>query len=131
MIYVVFYFVTKFQVKDKVIFVVSFSLLILHILLGEGLSVVGIKLSIPLVRNFAVMGIPFFALGLFVKKYEHKFQTIPNYVVFLSVIIGVFESIISRFMFGENELYIGSVLLLAAAVCVVIKGKDNICRIVE
>ena len=45
-VYVVYYFATKLHVKDKVIFIISFLLLGLHIILGEGLSVIGIKLPI-------------------------------------------------------------------------------------
>ena len=123
-VYVIFYFVTKFQVKDKVIFPVSLLLLILHILLGEGLSVAGIKLPIWYVRNFALMGIPFFSAGLFVKKYESKFQFVPAYVIFASVIIGVSETVLSRCFLGENELYIGSLFILFAIVCTFIQYKD-------
>lgn len=123
-VYVIFYCATKFHVKDKVIFIISFLLLFLHVILGEGLSVLGIKLPIWFVRNFAGMGIPFFTLGLFVKKYEYKFQTIPNYVIFMSATAGILGSVISRFCFGENELYIGSLFILFSIVCTFIKYKD-------
>ena len=76
------------------------------------------------VRNFAVMGIPFFGLGLFVKKYEFKFQAIPNYAIFASVIIGAFESVVSRCFLGENELHIGSLLILFAMVCTFTKYAE-------
>ena len=123
-VYVIFYFVTKFKIKEKVIFIVSAFLLLAHILLGEGLSILGIEVSVPIVRNFALMGIPFFTLGLLVKKCEDKVRNIPNCLIFVFALIGTFESIISRFLFGENELYIGSLFLLVAVVCLVIKGKD-------
>lgn len=116
-VYVIFYFVTAFHVTDKAIFIISLSLLFLHVFLGEGLSVFGIALPFPFVRNFALMGIPFFAFGLFVKKYECKFKAIPDHVIFISLLIGVFESIISRCIFGPNELYIGSLFILFAAIC--------------
>ena len=120
-VYIIFYFVTKFRVKEKIIFAVSFILLFLHILLGEVLSVFGIVVPMLVVRNFALMGIPFFASGLFVKKYEHKFRAIPDYVIVASIITGAFESIISRFCFGVNELFAGSVLILFATVCIFTK----------
>ena len=123
-VYVIFFFVTKLRISDKIIFIMSFCLLFLHILLGEGLSILGIELPKPIVRNFLVMGIPFFGLGLFVKKYEHKFHMIPNYVIFVSIIIGIIDSILSRYFFGQNELYIGSLLVLFAVVCVFVKYSD-------
>ena len=124
-VYVIFYFTTKFHIKENVIFIVSLFLLVLQFLLGEGLSIFGIVLPTPFVRNFALMGIPFFALGLFVKKYEYKFRSIPNYMIFAFIIIGAFESVLSRFFFGENELHIGSLFILAALVCVFIKYADT------
>ena len=123
-VYVIFYFVTKFHVKDKIIFTIALSLVFLHLILGEGLSVLGIKLPIMYVRNFALMGIPFFASGMFVKKYQHKFQAIPVYVILASVIIGGFGSLISRYFLGENEFHIGSLFILFAIVCTFIKYKD-------
>ena len=123
-VYIIFYFVTQTHVKDKVIFTISFLLLFLQIILGEGLSVVGIKLPAFYVRNFALMGIPFFALGLFVKKYEYKFHNIPGYAILVSVVIGVLASVISRYFSGENELYLGSLFILFAITCTFIKYKD-------
>ena len=120
-VYTIFYFVTKFRVNDKVLFTISTSILILHVLSGEILSVFGIILPGALVRNFAVMGIPFFALGQFVQKHHHRFFTIPNYVIFLSIIIGVLESLLSRYFLGKKELYVGSLFILFAFVNVLIK----------
>ena len=123
-VYIIFYFVTKFQIKEKIIFTVSLLLLLLHIFLGEGLSIFGTTLPMHFVRNFALMGIPFFALGLFVKKHEEKLRGVPNYLIYLLLIIGAFESVFSRFFFGANELYVGSLFILIALVCVFIKGAN-------
>lgn len=120
-VYVIFYFLTVIRLNEKVIFIISFSLLFLHILLGECLSVFGIIIPIPIVRNFALMGFPFFTIGMVVKKYENNLCVIPNYMIAISAIIGVFTSICSRCFFGENELYIGSLFILFAIVCVFIK----------
>ena len=77
-VYIIFYFVTLSRVKEKVIFTVSLPLLLLPLLLGEGFALFGTVLPLPLVRNFATMGIPFFALGLFVKKHQNKFLLFPK-----------------------------------------------------
>ena len=90
-------------------------------MLGECLSALGIVVPIPIVRNFALMGIPFFALGLFTKKHENKLRSIPNYVLIIAVAVGVFECLFSRYFFGKNELYVGSLLILFAIVVVFIK----------
>ena len=123
-VYIIFYFITKFQIEEKIIFTVSLLLLLLHIFLGEGLSIFGTTLPMHFVRNFALMGIPFFSLGLFVKKHEEKLRGVPNYLIYLLLIIGAFESVFSRFFFDANELYVGSIFILIALVCVFIKGAN-------
>lgn len=120
-VYIIFYIATAIRLNEKIIFAASFILLFLHILLGEGLSIIGISIPIIFIRNFAFMGIPFFGLGLLAKKYENKIFTIPNYVSIIFAITGVITAIVSQFLFGTNELYIGSILILFAIVCVFIK----------
>ena len=123
-VYIIFYFVTMFHVKEKIIFTVSCSFLLLNLVLGEGLALFGIVLPLSLLRNFVTMGIPFFALGLFVRKHEHKFHSVPNYVIPLLIATGALESVISAFLFGKNELYVGSLLVLCAMICMFIKRAD-------
>ena len=120
-VYAIYYFATIFHVKEKTIFTVSFSILILHVLAGELLSAFGILLPGLIVRNFATIGIPFFVLGLFAKKHQHKFLAIPNYVILLSIIIGILESFFSRYFFEKKEIYIGSLCILFAFMCVFMK----------
>ena len=123
-VYVIFYFATKFKVSDKIIFIISFSLLGLNIMLGEGLSLFKVVLPAHIVRNFWITGIPFFALGLFVKKYEHKFYKMPNSLIFISLIAGICECILCSHYVRNNELYIGSLFILFAIVCIFIKYSD-------
>lgn len=123
-LYIIFYFITKFRLSEKIIFSVGFALLILQILLGEGLSFLGITLPIHFVRNFALMGFPFFALGLFAKKHQNKLQNLSNGKVFVCIIIGCLETVVSRLLFGENEMHIGSLFILFGLVVVFIKYSD-------
>ena len=120
-VYIVFYFVTVLHLNEKLVYFVSFALLFLHILLGECLTAVGFLVPRTIMRNFALMGIPFFVLGLFVKKHENKLKNVPNHVIIIAVVIGVFASLFSRYSFGENQLYIGSLFILFAMVATFIK----------
>lgn len=123
-VYVIFYFVKKYNVKEKIIFSVSFALLALHILLGEGLSIFKIVLPIAYLRNFVFMGIPFFVLGLFVKKHEEKIRKIPSYLSVGAFIIGCVITVFSRFNIGVNELYLGSLLILFTIINIFIKYSE-------
>lgn len=120
-VYLVFYWMTVSRFNEKAMFILSFLLLGGHLLLGEGLSMVGIRLPLWLVRNFALMGMPFFVLGLFTRKHENKLHTIPNYALVILAVIGGAEAVISRHLFGRNEMYVGSMLILFALVAWFIK----------
>lgn len=123
-VYIVYYFATKRGIKEKTIFRASFILLALHLLLGEGLSVFNVTIPIMVIRNFALMGIPFFGLGLFVRKYQDKISEIPNYVLIPAVLIGIAETLLSTFFIGKNELYTGTLLIVFAMVVTFVKHPD-------
>ena len=123
-VYVISYIVTVLRIPEKTIFTISFLLLFLHVLLGEVLSVFGIVLPILLLRNFALMGIPFFYLGQFFRKHENKLRELPNYVFIIAITIGLIGTILSRYFFGKNELCVGSLFILFAIVVFFIKYSD-------
>ena len=96
-------------------------LLILHLFLGEFLSFLGIYVPLHFVRNFLLMGAPFFGLGILAKKYQHKLLNLPDWVIIFSAIIGILETSLSRLFFVENELYVGTLFLLFSLTITFIK----------
>lgn len=123
-VYLIFWLATVRCFNKKVSVTVSLSLLGLHIILGEVLSAFGIVLPNIVVRNFLLMGIPFFVLGLLAKKYEDKLRNVPWYVSVTAAVAGIAETVVSRHFFGKNEIHIGSLLILFAMVTVFIKRAD-------
>lgn len=123
-VYIIFYFITKFHLNEKLIFGIAFILLFLHIALAELFGILGIALPIHYLRNFALMGFPFFAIGLLTRKHQNKIQNISNPILIIALIIGCIESAFSRLFYWEKELYIGSLLILFALVVVFIKYSD-------
>ncbi len=124
-VYIIYYFVTKIKISERVVFLVSIILLIVNLVLGEGLSAFGVFIPVQFIRNFVLMGIPFFGLGLIIRKYKDKLFLVPNYIVFILGIIGVVETLLSRYFFERKELYLGSLLILVAPVVWSIKYADN------
>lgn len=123
-VYLIFLCLTKFHVDEKYIFTAALILMALHIILGEGLSIGGAKISIQLVRNFLLMGFPFFVMGLFVKKYENKLRSIANKWLVIMLVLGSVEAALSCLLFGSNEFYVGSVFVVIALNVVFIKYSD-------
>jgi surface polysaccharide O-acyltransferase-like enzyme len=111
-VYVAFYFATVLRLSEKVMWVISFSLLGVHLLLGEFLSFFDMAVPYSLLRNFLFMGIPFFGLGLFARKHEEALRTVPASVIWAFLAVGMLESVCSRLLGRRNELYLGSVLIL-------------------
>ena len=120
-VYILYYFITVFKFPKRFTFAISILLLVIHILLGEGLSTISVVVPMPILRNFALMGIPLFGLGLLANEYKHKLCNMPNYAIVIFLMSGFLEAILSRYFFGKNEMYIGSLFSLLAFTVIFIK----------
>ena len=124
-VYAFYCLACKFGIKEKVIFGISFAGLALHLLLGEVLLAFGTEVPYEFLRNFLLMGIPFFGIGMFLKKYEEKICGICNIRTTSTIVAGgVTLSIASRYLIGRNELYLGSAAAAIAVTVLAIKLKD-------
>ena len=126
LIYVYFshYLCIVLKIKDKVIFIVSFVLLVIHIILAEGLLIFDFRIPESVIRNFLLMGLPFYGMGLMARKYEERLQRTPMPVAMGILVFGIAATLLSRMFIGKNELYLGSVFVLIALVIVFIRFKD-------
>lgn len=123
-VYAILYLTILLKIDKKIVYVISFSLLGLNLLLGEGLSIFGIAIPTMLIRNFALTGVPFFALGMFAKENENKLRDIPNYISVIFAAIGILETVFSRYFWGSKEFYLGSLFILFAIVILFIKNQN-------
>lgn len=123
-VYLIFYVVTACKIHDCLVFSISILFLLLHIFLGEFLSFFSIFVPEPVVRNFALMGLPFFGLGILAKKHEKNLLNVPNFLIILSAIIGVTATLLSRYLISKNELYIGSLFILFSLIVTYIKFSN-------
>jgi hypothetical protein len=95
--------------------------LLLHIFLGEVLSIFHIEVPIPLLRNFLLLGIPFFGLGMLANKHQDNLRTVPGFVLVISAIVGIVLTLLSRYFFGVHEVHVGSLFILFSLVTIFIK----------
>ena len=124
-VYGLHYFVVKWKIKDCVYLWIGVVLLAIHLLLGVGLSSMGIVIPPCVIRNFLFMGYPFYCIGMLIRKNEdlvHKKITYKRAMIL--ILIGVIETVISYFICGGNELYIGSVLVAVALLIISLKTKE-------
>lgn len=124
-VYGLHYFFVKWKIKDCVYLWIGVVLLAIHLLLGVGLSSIGIVIPPCVIRNFLFMGYPFYCIGMLIRKNEdlvHKKITYKRAMIL--ILIGVIETVISYFICGGNELYIGSVLVAVALLIISLKTKE-------
>lgn len=124
-VYILYFLAVVWSVPEKWIFTGGGLLLVLHLLLGEGLSVLGIVAPVTLIRNFALMGIPFFAMGLLIRKYSCKVSGISGRILMAALLAGAAETLLSRGFFGKNELYLGSVLMAVSLMAFSLKHAQT------
>jgi len=127
--YIIYYFINKTKIDYKICYIFAFILIIIQLILGELLSVFDIRLRLYLIRNFLLVGFPFVTLGIFIKeiivKKNQIVLKIPNYILYLLLIMGLIESLFVTFKFNCNELYLGSILIAFALFVLALKGKDR------
>ena len=124
-VYGLHYFIAKWKIKDSIYLWTGVVLLAIHLLLGVGLSSMGIVVPICVIRNFLFMGYPLYCIGMLIRKNEdlvHEKITYKRAMILIS--FGVVETVISYFICGKNELYIGSVLVAVALLLISLKTKD-------
>jgi len=124
-VYVLQYFVVKMKIKECIYLWSGVILLAIHLLLGVGLSSVGIVISPCVIRNFLFMGYPFFCIGMLMRKNEDLVHKKITYIrAIILILIGMIETVISYFICGKNELFIGSVLVAVALFTISLKTKN-------
>lgn len=83
-------------------------LFITGIVLSELFSILHINLHYICIRNFLIVGLPYFLLGTLINKYKINFS---NNVTFYCIFIGVILTLLSSSLLNTNlEIYTGSIL---------------------
>lgn len=124
-VYLIWLLIIKFCKNDIFIFVLSTFLLVIHLILGEVLSIFGFQVKIEYVRNFALFGLPFFGFGYLINKHQNKFNNVNFYALILLLVFGCAESVLSNFFLGKNELYLGSICCCFSLIIIALKHSEK------
>ncbi len=125
-VYIMHFFIKKFKIKESVVLILSVVFLVTNLLLGEVLSAFRTNpIPIYCLRNFLLLGFPFFEFGCLAKKYQYKLSGIKTVWFILSLVAGIAVTLASRFTFSGNELYTGSILIVFALVGFSLKYSDK------
>lgn len=106
-------------------------LLIINLLICEMIPGFGVFLPLSLTRNFLLFGLPFFALGNFIHKYqEYIINKITNLQCVLGIIVACLLSWAERILIARSDMYLGSILAAFLLFVLAVKnpyiGKDSV-----
>ena len=129
--YVIRYFVLKAKIKDNIIYILSAVLLSVHLVLGIGVTALGIEtpaflMNNYVLRNFLFMGFPLFTLGQFIKKKESVIlEKVSGKIIALILLLWLAESFIVYRIDWTKDLYFGSVFAAFALFTIALKMKHK------
>lgn len=124
-VYCIWLIVLKLHISDKVIFITGIILLLTHLFLGEFLSIFHIAIKTKYIRNFALMGLPFFCFGYLFNKCKIWLKSIKNGFLVVILLLSFLEIVLSNLLVGRNELYLGSVFCCFSFLIIAIKLEDK------
>lgn len=120
-VYVLHIFATKLKVSNKVLTAYALTALLLHLILGNCLVFFDITVPHIYLRNFALMGYPFFIVGLIIKEHEHKIVGIKNSVLLTLFCVGAIETLVIRYLTDFKEMFLGTIIMVFVLFAVAIK----------
>lgn len=119
--YVLHIFATKLKVSNKLLTVYAVTALSLHLILGNCLALIDITVPRICLRNFALMGYPFFIVGLLIKEHEHKIVNIKNAVLIALFCVGAAETLVIRYLTDFKDLYLGTIVMVFVLFAIALK----------
>ena len=123
-VYLIYYFVTKFNIPDRGTDISSIILLVLHLVIWHSFLVYEITDDTFYVRNFLFVGYPFVTIGRMLKKHQDKLPQLKAITISLLLIIGSICSILSCFAFGSKSLPFGAIVISITLMLVCITTKQ-------
>ena len=116
--------------NTKVLIVLTPLLLLAGLLIGRYPVVLwGRKFSYLYTRNFILTGIPYFSLGIIIRKYEDKIR-LSNISLILLSILFIITTVVARFIFGKmnimggQDLYASTTLLSLVLFLLAVKNPE-------
>lgn len=96
----------------KLAYISAPILIMIHLFLGEILSYFNIIIPIPYLRNFLLIGFPFFMMGNLLAKHKERIEkcNFSNLYYCIIILLGLVLTLIERHSGHKNELYAGSVI---------------------
>ncbi|MBE7019383.1 MAG: acyltransferase [Ruminococcaceae bacterium] len=125
------YLVTKWNIKDNILYVLAGVLLMIHLTLGIGRSAFGIEAPAFLVKNYMLrnvwlMGFPLFTFGKLIRKKKTEIlKKVTAGVIGVFIVISIAEAFLLHQIDWSKDLYLGSVLLAFSLFILALKLKNR------
>lgn len=123
--YLIFYVIKKLKISDGVLMFISLCLLAFRLLVGEVLGFFAIESNSGILPNFIFIGLPFFSMGMLLKKNQSKLIKIPNIWPYALLFAGILETVLSVLFFKPHIAYLGTPLIVFALIVFAMKYGDK------
>ena len=118
-VYVIHWSIQRFRISEKFMFVSSFALLGLHLLIWQIIITRNSSLAENtfLVRNFLFCGYPFVGIGMYICKYRKKIPQLSFLIMMCIIVLGEVETILSRYLIGNKSVPAGAIVIAVTMLC--------------
>lgn len=124
--YVIWCALDKLHINENITTVVSYLLLAFNIVAGTAFIFMGAGVPSFWLRNFLFIGLPFFAFGRFINKYEDFIlKKVNAFVIIMMILLSLAQTFVVYENYATKEIYIGSVLMAFALIFIALKIKNK------
>lgn len=122
--YVILYFMNKRNMY-QVLYCSIPILLTCNLIMSELIPSQGILLPLSLTRNFLLFGLPYFALGNFIHKYQEKLLNMfSNKICMIAIVSSCILSSLERLFIARSDMYVGSIISAFFLFVLAVKNPD-------
>lgn len=128
--YIILYYINKKNLYN-IMYLSIPILIIINLVICEVIPGFGILVPLSITRNFLLFGLPFFALGNFIHKYQDNIlERITNLQCIIGILSACLLSWLERILIARSDMYVGSIISAFLIFVLAVKnpkfGKDSV-----
>ncbi len=114
------------RIPEKIIFLVSFVLMVSYLVIEEVLPIFKIDIPKYIYGNVLFRAYPCFMLGMFIRKHKSFIKKrVTKQMVWLTIILGLIETVVSVILWGNSITYFGSMIITIDLLLLAILYENN------
>ncbi|MBR0271194.1 MAG: acyltransferase [Methanobrevibacter sp.] len=124
--YLLFYILTKFCVKPKILYKFIPILIAATLFMSEFCKLIGMTFPLEYYRNFLFMGLPFFTIGYYIHDNESNLNKLSNTSAIILAFSGILLTILEVSFVGMSEIFVGTVIFITFVFIWCVKNPNRL-----